>query len=205
MSYREWKAVYIDKSIPTIKTNNYEDIAIVRTEKDFLKFANEVKPEIERYSGRESKWSGKILLAGENDKSGGKLWNCDIRLNSDAPWHVLIHELIHSCSVSHYGVATYVTHRWEEELTVHYLSQELAALKKFPIVDSGYDSGVELIRVFRAASGIDKPDLEFASELLKQPLGERWDWLGGLITADTIEQYQQLLDKLEAIRQWRIL
>ena len=75
MTYRDWKAVYIDKSIPVVKTNDYNDIAVARTEKDFLKFANEVKPEIERYSGRESKWSGKILLANENDKSGGKLWN----------------------------------------------------------------------------------------------------------------------------------
>ena len=171
---------------------------------------NELKPLIEQYTGRQSKWNGRIELTNGGAQSGGKLWDCSIRLNSDAPEHVLLHELIHSCSVSHYGAKSYVAYKWEEELAVHYLSQELALLKKLSVVNSGYDEGVELIREFRAALGIGKLDLEFASELVKQPLGERWDWLWGQISdkmnsGATMELGQELIMKLEAIRQWKAL
>ena len=81
-------------------------------------------------------------------------------------------------------------------------------LKKIPVVASGYDKGVELIRELKAALGTGMSDLEFASELIKQPLGERWAWLWEQISdkmssGATLEQGQELMAKLEAIRQWK--
>ena len=186
---------------PRITITNYEDVARTRSKEEFLTFANQIKPIVEKYTGRQSKWNGQLIF--DDKESNSKLWDCSIRLNSNTPGHALIHELIHSCSVSHYGSSAYIKHRWEEELTVHYLSQELALLENFPVVDSGYDSGTALIREFRVALDMKKSDLEFAAELIKQPLGERFDWLGGLIPFnDTIEQYQSFVAKLETIKQW---
>ncbi|MBE8952799.1 MAG: minor capsid protein [Quinella sp. 1Q7] len=204
VTYKQWRARYVDGEPPTIIINNYEDVAKVRTQSEFTALANQIKPIVEPYTGRASKWNGKIMVADDGDRAGGKHWSCSIRLNPDVPEHVLIHEMIHSCSASHYGAQKFFENKFEEELTVHYLSQELAVLKKILVVDSGYDNGVELIREFKRALGIKQPDLEFASALIRQPLGERWDWLGGLIPfGGTIEQYQNLLSKLEAIRQWK--
>ena len=203
VTYKQWRAQYVDDVTPAIIINNYEDVAKVRTQSEFTALANQIKPVVEKYTGRTSRWNGKIILKDEYSP-GNKLWDCSIRLNPDVPIHPLIHEMIHSGSASHYGARVYAENQFEEELTVHYLSQELAVLKKILVVDSGYDNGVELIREFKRALGIKQPDLEFASALIRQPLGERWDWLGGLIPfGGTIEQYQNLLSKLEAIRQWK--
>ena len=189
-----------------IAITDYKDASKPHSHAELLALANRIKPDIEFYSGRQSKWNGSLVLKNDNN-AGGKNWDCSIRLNPSVPEHVLIHEMIHSCSASHFGRAVWLNHPWEEELTVHYLSQELAAVQGFAVVDSGYDSGVDLIRNFKAAVGIATSDLEFASELLKQPLGERWDWLATQIFNArnfdmTVERYQELADKLEAIRRW---
>lgn len=119
----------------------------------------------------------------------------------------MIHELIHSCSVSHYGARLFAQHRWEEELTVHYLSQELARKGNLAVIKSDYDSGVELIRELKALLEVRQSDLEFATELIKEPLGERWEWLWGKIadkmnSGASLGQGQELMGKLEAIRGW---
>lgn len=167
---------------------DYEDVAKPRPREEFLTFANRLLPTIEQYAVRKSKWNGQIIF--DDKESDSKLWDCSIRLNPDAPLHALIHELIHSCSVSRFGAQAYIRHRWEEELTVHYLSQELA-----------------LIREFKAALGVSRTDLEFASALIKEDLGYRFEFLAAQIPAvlgseATIEQYNDFMSKLEAIRQW---
>ena len=194
-------------STPKVIIINYDDVARQRSREEFITFADKIKPAVEQYTGRKSKWNGKIILANENDKAGGKLWDCSIRLNSDAPIHALIHELIHSCSISHFGIKIFKQSRWEEELTVHYLSQELATTNKITVASSGYDDGVELIREFKTALGIKISDLAFASALVKEDLGYRWEWLAERVSEElgkeaTIEQYNGFMDKLEAIRRW---
>ena len=205
MTYAEWKSRYVEK-VPAIKVQNYKDVAKIRKEDEFLKFANDIKPEIEYYTGRKSKWSGSFLFEQGGDP-GNKLWDCRIRLNPDVPLHALLHEMIHSCSVSHFGKNIWAKNIFEEELTIHYLSQELALIKGITVVGSGYDKGVELIRDFKATLGINVTDLKFASELVKQPLGERWDWLWEKISdkmnaGAPIAQGQELMSKLEELRQW---
>ena len=205
ISYRE-VGDYQPKT-PRIVITNYKDVAKPRSQAEFVMIAEQLKPDIERYTALKSKWNGKILLKDNSDSSGSKYWDCSIRLNPDAPLHALIHELIHSCSVSHFGARIFAANRWEEELTVHYLSQELARLGELAVVKSDYDSGVALIRELKAALGSELTDLEFASELIKQPLGERWEWLWERIAdkmkaGASLEFGQELMRKLEAIRRW---
>lgn len=95
-------------------------------------------------------------------------------------------------------------------MTVHYLSQELAAANKIAPACSDYDDGVELIREFKTELNIEMSDLEFASALIKEDLGYRWEWLAEKVletlgTDATIEQYNNFMKKLEAIRQWKPL
>ena len=201
--YRE---VAETKLLPQIIINNYRDVAKPRRQMEFMSLANQLKPMIEQHSGRMSKWNGKLVF--ENGGApGNKLWDCSIRLNPDLPIHGLIHELIHSCSVSHYGKKVWCNHIFEEKLTVHYLSQELAVLENIPVASSGYDAGVELIREFKRELGIKMSDLKFASALVKEDLGYRWEWLAERImeilgVGVTIEKYNYFMSKLEAIRQW---
>ena len=106
VTYKQWRAKYIDGAIPSIIINNYEDVAKVRTQSEFTALANQIKPIVEQYTGRTSKWNGKIILKNEYSP-GNKLWVCSIKLNPDVPIHPLIHEMINSCSASHYGARVY--------------------------------------------------------------------------------------------------
>ena len=56
-------------------------------------------------------------------------------------------------------MSIFFNHKSEEELTVHYLSQEIAALNNSAIIKSDYDSGVEVIREFKELLGIKKSEL----------------------------------------------
>ena len=201
---------------PKPKPNNFEPSFVSRSYKtqltnytlhEFIEIARNLIPTIENYTGQKSKWIGQIMLNARGESR--KPWECYILLDEKAPVHVLIHELIHSCSASIYGWQAYIANKMEEELTVHYLSQELAVLKSFPVVGSGYDTGVNFIRNLKKHLHTSKPSLEFASDLVKQPLGQRWDWLEEQIRESlgleaTIEHYQRLMSKLERIRQWGI-
>ena len=162
---------------PQIKIIDYEDATKVRTVTEFTAIANDIKSLVEQHAGRLSKWSGEIIIADEGEKAGGKLWNCSIRINPDVPEHVLIHEMIHSCSISYYEPLYFAANRAAEELAIHYLSQELASLKKYKIVDSGYDEGVKLLRELKTLLKPEQSDLEFASEIVREAPGKRWDWL----------------------------
>lgn len=205
--YREVDTPRVMRTKPRIIIVDYEDVAKVRSQVEFVTFANQIKPVIEQHTGRQSKWNGRIFLENEYDKAGGKNWDCSIRLNPDAPIHALIHELVHSCSISHFGVELFKKFRFEEELAVHYLSQELAIVNNITVASSGYDDGVELIREFKTVLDIKMSDLEFASALVKEDLGYRWEWLAervpeALSIEATVEQYNYFMNKLEEIRQW---
>lgn len=191
-----------------IITQNIQDCAKFRTAAEYISFANQIKPDVEKYSGRKSLWSGNIVFATDRKDFPAKLWNCDVRILKNSPMHVLLHELIHSCSISYFGWEVYNAWDMAEELSVQFLSQEIARQANIPVISSGYDAGVELIRDFKSFLKIPDDDLQFASELLKQDISQRWDWLEEQISAflesnATIEDYQKALAKLEDIKQWR--
>ena len=217
MNYKDYESVYIRKEksletwkaehnlIPRLKFVNYDDVAKPRTVKEFVEMGRELKPIAEKYVGRPSKWSGKINIFSRSRKE----WDCSISLENKAPKHVLLHEMIHSCSASYSSQAIFRVHFYEEELVTQLLCQEISILEGIEIVASGYDEGVEILRDFKKALKIKKSDLEFAQDLIKQPLQERWNYLEGLISnalteALTVEDYTKILEKLEAIKQWRI-
>ena len=208
MTYSEYKKVYIErKQTPSFEVFEYSEVAKNRRVEDFIRIAKEIQPVIEEYSGRKSLWSGKIIIA-KADEFPAKMWNCDIRLWQAAPEHILLHELIHASSISHFGLETYKNFAMAEELAVQYLSQELAQKLKIPVIKSGYDGGVELLRQFKKIAAPKVTDLEFASLILQEPPSTRWNYLEDIIEEKfsrgvTIEQLQELNKILEEIIKWR--
>lgn len=227
MRYDDWKKVYIDRTLtlegwqnqrergkiksPQIvpfKTAEYANVAKPRNIEEIVKAGERFKPLVEQYTGRTSKWTGEIVLANGDKVKGGKMWNCGILINSDAPDHVLIHELIHSSSISYFNKTVYADNAMAEELAVHFLSQELALKENVPLVRSAYDEGVELIREYKKALKLPVDDLEFASALIKCSPNARWEWLDDLangidLSSVTIEERRDLTERLEAIMKWQ--
>lgn len=215
MKYADYEKVYLKKELtfdewkearqrkPLFRKVDYSDVAKERSLEEFTKMGQELKPVAEKYIDRPSKWNGTIVF---RDQSA-KYWNCNIWLEPDSPKHIVLHEMIHSCSASYFDKETFMAHVCEEELAVQLLCQEISLREGIQIVKGPYDDGVELIRDFKKALRSKQSDLEFAQNLINQPMPERWGYLESLMAksvADnfTIEDYTKLLEKLEAVKSW---
>ena len=173
----------------------------MRTLIEFQEMAKELKPIAEKYTGQESKWSGQIKIAEQSAKN----WNCDIWLERDSPKHVLLHEMIHSCSASYYSKEIYLNNRYKEELAVQYMCQEISQREGIEIIAGGYDKGVELLRKIKRSLNLNISDLEFAQDLLNQPISKRWEYLEELTAkAATVEEYLKVLKQIEVLKRWKV-
>lgn len=174
MTYREWKRRFVPKDVGGASVRK-------RTPKEFKQKCDEMKGTIESMTGAKSKWSGKTIvdnsLCEKDGCLGEKLWNCDILLRDDAPDHTVIHELLHSCSVSHYSPVEYAAYGKIEEGSVELLSREIARAMKLGAESTAYDSEVTVLQYLNRGLGFYETDLEFATELFAQPLPERFNWL----------------------------
>ena len=96
-----------------------------------------------------------------------------------------------------------------EELPVHFMSQEIAALKNIAVIESGYDEGADLLRKYKNKLGLKISNISFAKQIIQQPMQERWDWLETLMlekldpAITSIEKYTELSDILEELRKWQ--
>ena len=113
--------------------------------------------------------------------------------------------MIHSCSVSYYSKETYLKNRYEEELSVQLLTQEISQREGIAIISGGYDNGVELLRKIKRSLNLNFSDLEFAQDLLNQPISKRWEYLEELTEkAATVEEYLKVLKQIEVLRRWKV-
>lgn len=181
---------------------------MIRSESEFLKRANYFKPIIEQSVGRASKWSGVLNFDYMDNAYSAKEWNCAIRLAKDATDHVLLHEMVHSCSVSYEKSDAYLRFPYAEELPVHLMSQELVNRLGLEIDLSAYDDGVQILRDFKTAINYAGSFEEFARAILNQSIADRFDWLENVIQESlglnaTVEQYQFATSLLNAIVEWR--
>ena len=120
MSHKDYESVYIRKeksfekwkveklggnNVPNIVIQDFHQIAKIRSIDDFKDTVTNFKPIVEQYTGRKSLWSGNIRI--DNLRNPYKDWNCDIVLWPNAVDHMVLHELVHSCSTSHFGEAIF--------------------------------------------------------------------------------------------------
>jgi len=201
MKYWEWENLYVPKS------EKIGGLGIKRTSEQMEKRCIPLRTEVEKYSPRKSKWSGKVKADNERCEQescmGIKEWNCDIIVRDDVPDHTLIHELLHSCSVSYYSPAEYVLYGKIEEGSVELLSREIANSMRLPVELTAYDNEVTVLQSLNQGLGLYKTNLEFALNLFAQPLPERLNWLmekvnaGIMNRADvTVGDMQELMDFL---------
>ncbi len=153
----------------------------VYTKDEINSIAKEADRIAGKYVSRASKWSGNIVV---NDKIYGKLWNCDISTLSKTSGHILLHEQLHSRSVSYFDVETYNNYREIEEASVQLLTQEICKIENIEIPKSAYDSNVDNLRKINSIIKIAKTDFDFATELFEIDLPKRLDWLEDKISSN---------------------
>lgn len=182
VTYKEWEKAFVegDKSglqemNPMEKSENMDYTK--RTKEELESVCNQIKSDIGQYAVKKSKWSGHINVCQsfiDNKASGAKEWNCDISLMDTADDGVIWHEMLHSCSVSHYSMDYYKRNQWIEEASVEYLTQQICKEKGIMHIPAYIDL-VPILQVVNAQFQYGS-DMEFAKELYNVPLDERYLW-----------------------------
>lgn len=149
-----------------------------RTKEEFEQTARQIKEEITQYSDRPSKWSGNIVIDNsliEDETIGRKEWSCNISLVSTADDGVVWHEMLHSCSASHYNSDVYSANEYIEEATVEWLKQQIC--KEKDIINTyAYEDKTLVLQALNESFSFGT-DMEFAKEIFNIPLPERYQWL----------------------------
>lgn len=182
MTYKQWEKSFVegDKSglqemNPMEKSENMGYTK--RTKEELESVCNQIKSDIGQYAVKKSKWSGHINVCQsfiDNKASGAKEWNCDISLMDTVDDGVIWHEMLHSCSVSHYSMDYYKRNQWIEEASVEYLTQQICKEKGIMHIPAYIDL-VPILQVVNAQFQYGS-DMEFAKELYNVPLDERYLW-----------------------------
>lgn len=145
------------------------------TQEEILKLTYEMKNIADKYVEIPSKWSGNVII--DNMMPSGKLWSCDIRTRNDTSSHELLHEILHSKSISYYDRKIYIENRVFEEIPVQFMAQEISLKEQIEIIPSNYDNMVDKLRYINENCKIEKDNYLFAKKLLEVPVIERYDWL----------------------------
>ena len=208
--YKEWLHNFRSfranaaNDIPIVPKNEIDIITGTgynkRTEEQLTKAAKDIMAYVGDYSTRPSKWSGKINVNASSLKVtdlGCKEWDCSISLKDNVDDGTILHELLHSCSASHYDPDVLENNRNIEEATVEYLKKCICKEKGIVSVDT-YPKRVGLLEglnnKFKFAS-----DMEFAKRLFNVPLPKRYQYLEDLIDqasrdyGDSFEYYNQTM------------
>lgn len=183
MTYKEWEKSFVgggEKSgLKEVKPmEKFEKTGYTkRTKEEFEVFTNDVKTKISNYSSNASKWSGKINVDNSlatNGILGQKEWNCDISLIDTADDGVVWHEMLHSCSASHYHENVYIENQFIEEASVEFLTQQICNEQSI-LHEPAYENIVLILNVINDSFEYGS-DIEFAKELFNVPLPERYKW-----------------------------
>lgn len=193
----------VNKKIPQFE--KYKSSPLKQySQKELLTLTGKLKAVAAKYLPNRSKWSGKINVSKEGIE--GKMWNCDIALGHDTCEYIILHELLHSHSVSYFTKKVYFNNHYIEEASVELLNQEICKIEQIPTIESQYGHRVEYLRKINQKIKIANSDFEFAIMLLKVPLPDRQNWLENKIAIymkekGTIGDYQELNGLIEKINQ----
>lgn len=180
------------------KTDAWKKYAAVKSEAvtpmgQIKRSAEEIREEMEgirediaSYTSRPSKWSGKVIVDNKQCEAenceGAKEWNCDILIRNDADTGTSWHEMLHSCSISHYSPEDYVKYSAAEEAAVELLTQEICAQKGIFHVGT-YSNYVTVLRVTNRKMHFADDDLKFAKDFFAVEPPDRYTWLHDRVSA----------------------
>ena len=199
LSFREWQERNVVK--PEIKLVN----AGLKqyTENEIKAMAEDVNLIADKHIPKRSKWSGNIIIDDKADLYG-KLWNCDIATKHETSGHILLHEQLHSRSISYYDPQTYAKYQNIEEASVQFMTREISKVEGIEIIASEYDELVDRLSRINQKAGIASSDYEFAKQLFLKPVPERLEWIEGKISeamrnGGIIKLYNELNDLIEGL------
>lgn len=202
MTYPEWRESLVNINTPVdFKTSLLSGEADYTLDeaKELAKSANNL---IDKYVGRESKWSGNIVRC-DDEFAARKLWNCDIELSRKSSPHVILHELLHARSISYYDSLVYRKNRVIEEATVELMAQVISKENGIQIKSSAYQEWIDGLQEIRHIFNMGEKD--FAKMLFETPVYDRlvlledmaFDIIGVSGDIQTYQHFSEILSILE--------
>lgn len=162
----------------------------------------QIRDELPEYTDRESRWSGKVIVDNakceEINVSGAKEWNCDILLRSDADPGTRWHEMLHSCSASHYSPEDYYRCQKTEEAAVEYLTQEICSQRGIRH-EGTYANRVSVLRAVNSKMRFAETDLQFAKDFFAVEMSERYTWLQDKVSDYLMRSEASVEDAVEVM------
>ncbi len=149
-----------------------------RTANELQNVAQDVRNNISNYADSESRWSNNININNAlilDGVLGQKEWNCDISLVNTVDDGIIWHEMLHSCSCSHYDESIYFANQAIEEASVEFLKQQICKEQQIVSVHT-YEKYTKILETINDKFGYGT-DMEFAKELFNIPLPDRYQWL----------------------------
>ena len=171
VTYDEWKNRYVlpKSAIESIKLEP-------KTLEEAQKCAERMNKLVGKYVTRPSKWNGKVIESAEGYSYKHPACFIGVYLK-DCPDDAILHEMLHSCSISYYSPEIYFENQAIEEATVELLAEEIAKREQIELAKSGYDDWVNLLREFNQEIKVYDSDLAFAIALFEETPEERVAWL----------------------------
>lgn len=162
----------------------------------------QTRNELSEYTNRKSKWSGKVIVDNakceEANVSGEKEWNCDILLRSDADPGTRWHEMLHSCSASHYSPEDYYRFSGTEEAAVEYLTQEICIQRGIQHTAT-YTKYTDILRAVNGRMKFAETDLQFAKDFFAVEMPERYTWLRDKVSDYLMHSEASVEDVIEVM------
>lgn len=199
-----WKAYQKARQEAVPQRGIISGIRNIKSQKELKALAGEINLELDEICEKKSKWSGQVRIDGKMGEMGRKEWSCDVTLSPDADYGTVLHELLHSRSISYYDARTYLEHRQMEEGSVELLTAEICRAKKIQCEVFYFDQVKALRRINRRAK-IYTDDYEYARSLFNVDVPERVQWLvqrvneqytKGVITATELDGLYSLIKSL---------
>lgn len=199
-----WKAYQKARQEAVPQRGIISGIRNIKTQKELKNLAGEINLELDEICEKKSKWSGQVRIDDKMEEMGRKEWSCDVTLSPDADYGTVLHELLHSRSISYYDARTYLEHRQMEEGSVELLTAEICRAKKIQCEVFYFDQVKALRRINRRAK-MYTDDYEYARSLFNVDVPERVQWLvqhvneqytKGVITATELDGLYSLIKSL---------
>ena len=153
-------------------------------QQDVAKLTSEYNELVQKYSTRESKWSGNVVFDDKKCKeegiAGRKLWSCDILLKTGCQEKTIIHELLHACSGSYLNPLSYIRYGRMEEASVELLAREICENENI-VFRPNANPRVEYLYEINEITKICDENLDFATALFAKSLKNRYNWLEGRV------------------------
>ena len=190
--------------VPNFITHDKMTNVQKRTASELETMASKINDVVGTHTTNASKWSGNLDFYDDSaTKQASKLPNCNIAVKFDSTEHHLVHENLHSRSVSWYPQGTYTKNKTWEEIPIEFFAREICQKEGYSYERSSAHKAVDNLIELNKSLELYPTDYEFAKELFEADVTARKNWLIDKVIEKVpdmntyVSKYKELIDDIK--------